>query len=75
VGKLLYSTVICGDLEGAVVGRSGLLVELQAVIINNPIKLLNPNTNVFVMERPCLSVSFEISMVGWKYKGIEWHGR
>jgi hypothetical protein len=57
VGKLLYSTVGCGDAEGAGVGTTGPLVELQAGRINNPKKLLNTSINVFFISYPWLSTN------------------
>ena len=50
VGKLLFSTAACGVDEGAGVGITGPLAELQAVTINSPNKL-STNVNVFAIVR------------------------
>jgi hypothetical protein len=50
VGRLLTSTT--GVDEGAGVGATTPLVELQAVIMNNPNKPNNINVNIFFMALP-----------------------
>lgn len=47
VGNLLVSPTACGVDEGTGVGITPSLVELQAVMINNPRKLLSININIF----------------------------
>ena len=55
MGKLLFSTVGGGVDEGAGVGTTGPLVELQAVTINNPNKPLNTSINFFfIIKSPIL---------------------
>jgi hypothetical protein len=56
VGKLLYSTVGCGEAEGA--GTTGSLVELQAVMKDNPSKKLNTSINILVISNHWLSAQF-----------------
>jgi hypothetical protein len=48
VGKLLFAAA-CGVDEGVGVGASDELVELQAVITNNPNKLIKRIVNIFFM--------------------------
>lgn len=58
MGKLLYSTVGGGVAEGTGVGTTGTLVELQAVQINNPSKLLNRGIHLFLISHLWLSTGF-----------------
>jgi hypothetical protein len=63
----------CGDAEGAGVGTTGPLVELQAVMINNPNKSLNTSINIFVIPHPWLltnsSTQRVLPCVGWHENG------
>lgn len=50
MGKLLFPPAVCGVDEETSVETTGLLVELQAVNINSPNKLLSAIFNVFVIS-------------------------
>jgi hypothetical protein len=57
VGRILFSTVVCGVAKETGVG-AGLLAELQAENINSPNKPYNRSINFFIIPNHRLSIQF-----------------